>query len=85
MKILWRGVCRYFRPIEINIEPGESHTETVEFIIPSWLKTVRIYTYLKNATVKDYGWYVVTIYDVKGAADDNAQPMVLNAPFCAYD
>jgi hypothetical protein len=97
--IPWKGLCRYFRPYSIKLEAGESDTTEVEFLIPAWLKTVRIYTYLENTTdysgwlfwrkSNNYGWHTVTLYDLKGSTEDEGQAMAKLLPnndrVCAYD
>ena len=53
----------------IVIEPGESHTETVEFIVEREVQTVLIYSYFHNSTSSENsqnteGWEANTIYDI---------------------
>lgn len=67
------------RDIKIDIDPGESQKLVVEFLIPSFVKAVRIYSHVyrdkscwENAISfcgfengKKIGWYEVSIYDLK--------------------
>ena len=41
-------VNRYWRDGELIIEPGETHMETFEFIVPSEIDSVLVYTYFYN-------------------------------------
>jgi hypothetical protein len=71
MHIPWPLICRYWRPFHRRIEPGESDTFEVEFLVPAWLKTIRVYTYLKNlALTEEVGWDKVTVFEMKGGADE---------------
>lgn len=51
----------------IDIEPGEKDVKDFEFIIPSDVKAVRVYSYFRNeqkTTSKDeVGWSISTYYD----------------------
>ena len=55
---------------EMVIEPGETHRETLEFIVSKELKTVMVYTYFYNSSHSQRpgstaeGWGVTTIYDI---------------------
>jgi hypothetical protein len=57
----WQGLCRYVRPFSPSIEAGESDTSEVEFVIPAWLQTVRIFTFLINRSgthklIRKWSW-----------------------------
>ena len=54
---------------ELTVEPGESHYETIEFIISTEIKSVIIYTYFSNpsfplSSATPKGWAASTIYDI---------------------
>ncbi len=55
---------------ELTIEPGESHHETIEFIVKTGSNTVLIYTYFRNRKYKSkrskapMGWGEATVYDI---------------------
>jgi hypothetical protein len=67
------------REINVNIDPGESQKLVVEYLIPSFIKAVRVYSYVSRdlspweklksayglADGKNYGWYQISIYDLK--------------------
>lgn len=67
------------REININIDPGETQKLVVEFLIPSFVKAVRIYSHVyrdksfwenfksfcRFEKVEKYGWYEVSIYDLE--------------------
>ncbi len=67
------------RDISIDIDPGESQKVVVEFLVPSFLKAVRIYSHVYRdqsswekvkyffglEKVEKYGWYEVSIYDLE--------------------
>jgi len=71
------------RDINIDIDPGESQKLIVEFLIPSFVKAVRIYSHVYRDQsswekvkylmgidkVEKYGWYEVTIYDLNKIED----------------
>ena len=75
-------VWRDWDPHEVIVEPGESHQETVEFVIPSDVRPVLVYYYFFNprflpgsGTVE--GWGATSVHDIvgtdewdKGAGDE---------------
>lgn len=48
-----------------KINPGEKDNVDVEFMIPSYIKTVKIYCYFERETSPPFGWSKSTIYDLK--------------------
>jgi hypothetical protein len=57
----------------IEIEPGEKQSLDYEFVIPSTVKAVRIYTYFRNdrrsRKGREIGWYASSYYDFSTAHD----------------
>jgi hypothetical protein len=55
----------------IEIEPGEKQSLDYEFVVPSAIKAVRIYTYFRNEQKskkdKEIGWYASSYYDFSTA------------------
>ena len=54
---------------ELVVEPGESHAETFEFIVPADVGSVLIYTYFYNHTASQSsgsaeGWAATTVHDI---------------------
>ena len=54
---------------ELTVEPGESHRETIEFVISTELQSIIIYTYFSNPRFPllspiPKGWAASTIYDI---------------------
>ena len=54
---------------ELVVEPGETHHETIEFIVSDHVETVIVYTYFFNPTHRDgsksaQGWHALTVYDI---------------------
>jgi hypothetical protein len=80
LHIEWKLLCRYVRPFPVTLEPGESDTNDVEFVIPAWLKTVKIYSYLENTSGEEYGWHATTIYDINGDNKDETEAMAKLIP-----
>ena len=61
-------VEREFREGELIVEPGESHPETFEFILPQWCESVMIYTYFHNPMSQHpEGWEATSVYDMPDA------------------
>ena len=53
----------------ISIEPSESYTETIEFIVSTEFETVLIYTHFDNSETSEEssqptGWDATTVYDI---------------------
>ena len=62
-------VSRYWGKGELVIEPGESHPETLEFIVAKEVKSVMIYTYFHNPGFSEgcqvgQGWVATTVHDM---------------------
>lgn len=60
---------REWQQAELLVEPGESHPETIEFIINSDIDSVLIYTYFYNSKYSKgshsaEGWHATTVYDI---------------------
>ncbi|MCY4436903.1 MAG: hypothetical protein OXE05_06165 [Chloroflexi bacterium] len=54
---------------ELTVEPGESHSETIEFIALGDVETVMIYTYFYNPNYTNsgnaaQGWGATTVHDI---------------------
>ncbi len=54
---------------ELIVEPGESHSETYEFIVEMGIESVIIYTYFYNPQHSRHsrtaeGWHATTIHDI---------------------
>lgn len=68
--ILWPIIGRLQRDwdgVNLTIEPGSTHSETFEFIVPKWDdQTLLLYTYFYNAEAQYVrgGWSATTVYDV---------------------
>jgi hypothetical protein len=48
-----------------EIEPGESDTLHIDFIVGEDLKTVQVYSHVSNAGKKTIGWNHTTLDDVR--------------------
>jgi hypothetical protein len=76
-KIVNKNDENEYEDIKINarINPGENDNINIEFIIPSYFKTVKIYSYLEkeisfweelfSCESPQRGWFETTIYDIK--------------------
>ena len=66
MIVLWPRIGDPYKPkINLKIEPGESDTVKCEFIIPSYIQTVKIYSYFAKSQDSGIGWSTATIYDLR--------------------
>jgi hypothetical protein len=63
--VLWPTVCPsyYFKGLEVNIAPGEDETIEHEFIIPSYIETAKIYSFIQTKG-EEFGWDRTTIYHI---------------------
>ena len=56
---------REFGPGDLIVEPGESHPEPFEFILPRHYESVMIYTYFYNPiSSHPEGWAASKVYDI---------------------
>lgn len=61
----WPLLCRRLSSQNLELEPNETHESITEFIIPSYVSVVKIYTYYPNKEKDAIGWANTTIYDVE--------------------
>ncbi len=61
-------VWRAWNPHEVIIEPGETHQETVEFVVSTEIESVLIYTYFFNPRFHQarsaQGWGATSVHDI---------------------
>ena len=71
MIVAWPRIGDSYKPpLKIKIKPGESDILKSEFIIPSYVKTVKIYSFFTNEKESKTGWSATTIYDLKRKKDE---------------
>ena len=64
-------VEREFGEGDLIVEPGESHPETIEYILPRWHKSVMVYTYFYNpVSSTPQGWTATNVYDMGDSQHD---------------
>ena len=56
---------------ELIVEPGESHRETLDFVVLREVETAQVYTYFYNQDFSERsesseGWEAITAYDIRG-------------------
>jgi len=51
---------------EKELEPGETDQTSYDFILSAEIKTIEVYSYIKNITKrgKEIGWGITTVYDI---------------------
>lgn len=60
----------------IEIEPGETHFEDLEFVVPASVEVVRVYTWLNNsASSSQLGWKFSSFYDLRKKGEVNETPL----------
>jgi hypothetical protein len=72
-RFAWALIAERDVKTTIEIEPGEKQSLDYEFVVPSTVKAVRIYTYFRNEqrskTGKEIGWYASSYYDFSTSRD----------------
>src|SRR5680860_337369 len=63
--IPWPMICKRVWQQEIVIEPSEEHSWREEFLLPSSVEKVRVYTYLFSPDDRSLGWEASTIHLVE--------------------
>jgi hypothetical protein len=64
-KVPWPRIGKSYEPkFDVKIEPGEEDNQDYEFIIPSYVKTVKVYSYFAKQESPPIGWKESTIYDI---------------------
>jgi hypothetical protein len=65
----WSIIKSYHPEIQhTKIYPGENDKLFYDFIVPSSLKTIRVYSYFENNCSPGIGWQEDTIYDLSQSA-----------------
>lgn len=73
--IRWPLLCRRLLKHTLELEPNETHESINEFVVPSYVKIIRIYTYYPNEEKNSIGWAKATIYNVENEEKrDEIQP-----------
>ena len=86
--VQWPLLCRQLSGQPLELEPNERHEDVYDFVIPAYIRTVRIYTYYANPDKDGIGWSKATIYDIDSKDTGNAQQQPDRsrpAPVCARD
>ena len=62
--VQWPQIGNAYENVPINerVDPGESEKLNIEFIIPSFLQTIKIYSHFEKA--QGIGWTATTIYQL---------------------
>jgi hypothetical protein len=62
--VQWPQIGNAYEKVPINerVDPGESEKLNIEFIIPSFLQTIKIYSHFEKA--QGIGWTATTIYQL---------------------
>ncbi len=64
-RVPWPTIGKSYKPqLNIKIQPGEDDTLDYEFIVPSKIRTVKIYSYFTKQQKPPIGWGKSTIYDI---------------------
>jgi hypothetical protein len=67
----WPGLCRYVTTPDLDIEPKETDNVEFDFLIPADVRSIRVYTYLENASAtsktRRMGWKLGSIHDISEA------------------
>jgi hypothetical protein len=65
-----------------KIEPGDGDQFAFDFIVPTEVTVVYVYSYVTNPTAENLGWTISSLYDLKTAGGQSSQ-RVENAPAAA--
>lgn len=68
-------IKRSWEGSDLTVEPGESHYETIEFLLLADVESVIIYTYFSNpefplSSATPKGWAASTVYDIERTKRD---------------
>jgi hypothetical protein len=90
--VRWPVLCRYLTNIDYKLRPGEIDAIDFDFILPSKVKTVRVYSFIgeKASTTKDpKGWSQSSIFNIPEEKEPNSDESDPNAdvaiPTCRID
>ena len=75
----WQNLCDPYEPVlKVGIEPGEVDQINCEFIIPSNVQTVKIYSFFKKKQKQGIGLTKTTIYDIIAPTVTHRQTVIKN-------
>lgn len=77
-------LCRFATDADFELEPDEVQEMTFEFVIPTNVERIKIYTYFPNAAKAGIGWSRTTIYDLPDEVEESHDETVA-AHICARD
>lgn len=60
----WPMLCRRVSEQAFELEPNETHEAVNDFIIPSYVTTVKVYTYYAHAQKYGIGWTNATFHNL---------------------
>ena len=60
----WHPLDTKVVPVQGKIEPGDRDHFDFDFVIPTAVKTVYVYSYVDNATADNLGWSRTCLYDL---------------------
>ena len=63
--VRWPELDQYQSNRNVRIEPGENDVVNYEFIVPSSVETVKIYSYFAKEKEPPLGWHKTSIYDLR--------------------
>jgi hypothetical protein len=75
----WHCLESYDVPTVGKIEPGDSDEFSFEFVIPTEVTTVYLYSYVSNPTAENLGWGLSCLYDLDTAGGQHTEE-VTDAP-----
>jgi hypothetical protein len=76
----WYCLGTYDVPTHGKIEPGDSDEFSFEFVVPTDVKTVYIYSYVSNPTANNLGWGLSCLYDLHSAGGQHTQEVTDTSP-----
>jgi hypothetical protein len=69
----WPCIGSYDLPTQGKIEPGDSDEFSFDFVIPTEVTTVYLYSYVSNPTADNLGWGLSSLYDLDTAGGQHTE------------
>jgi hypothetical protein len=76
----WPCIGTYDLPTHGKIEPGDSDEFSFDFVIPTDVATVYLYSYVSNPTADNLGWGLSCLYDLDTAGGQHTVRVTDTSP-----
>jgi hypothetical protein len=67
--VAWPVLSKKDLNLDWTIEPKERDTQEIDFVIPSYVKTIRVRSFIRNPGTKENTWDKISFYDIEAVTE----------------